>query len=55
MNRNGWISAVGAAIGAVIGAAVSDAAHLGNFWPELVVAVGAAGGVIVAHLFGGRN
>jgi hypothetical protein len=55
MNRNTWISALGAAIGGVIGAAISDIAHLTHYWPELVVALGAAGGVFVGRLFSERK
>jgi hypothetical protein len=41
--------ALGAAIGAVIGVVIGDVTHLTGYWPHVVVAFCAAGGVFVAH------
>ena len=41
--------ALGAAIGAVIGVVIGDVTHLTGYWPHVVVAFCAAGGVFIAH------
>jgi uncharacterized membrane protein YhiD involved in acid resistance len=47
--------ALGAAVGAIIGVAIGDMTRLTGYWPHLVVALCAAGGVFLAHMIWSRK
>jgi hypothetical protein len=55
MDRRTITLGIGAGIGAIVGVAITDVFHLTGYWPHVMVAIGAAAGVILAPLIFDRK